>query len=174
MKRSNQRCFVCNKNILIKELKKPTDNIEYVDLYLDLITTLSEEELIVLFHHKCFDKKYDKELEELSVLETRLNNVIKNRKNERLVIGKSRYQDEIKEIETKRGPIRQKHEELKKYRKAEHYGIDDEKFFFYKQRLYSKGLLYDNGIGRTKIRPFEMMSITEFGFEFIDFIIGEN
>lgn len=161
------------KNVLVKELKNPTNKIEYVDLYLDLITSLSEEELIVLYHHRHFDNTYDKELDELNRLETQLKKEIDNRNRARVSFGSSSNEAKIREIEGSRKPIRQRHEELKIFRKASYYEIEDEKFFFYKQRLYSKGLLYDNGMGRIGAKPFELMNISEFGTEFIDFIMTE-
>src|SRR5690606_3919762 len=39
------------KDILINELNSPTKQIELVELYLDLISDLSEEELTILYHH---------------------------------------------------------------------------------------------------------------------------
>lgn len=173
VKTKSQKKLLRFKNVLINELKNPTNKIEFADLYLDLISSLSEEELVVLFHHKNFDKVYDRELEEFSDINEKLERAIDNRKSESITIGPSKYAEQITELETKRRPIIKKHEELKKYRKANFYDLEEEKFFFYKQRLYSKGLLYDNGMGRIGIRPFEMMSITEFGTEFIEFIMTE-
>lgn len=59
---------------------------------------------------------------------------------------------------------------LAKYEDVGYYNLTEAKFKFYKQRLFSKGLLIDEGIDRNGIKGFEMMMITDFCEEFINFI----
>ncbi|ULC58820.1 hypothetical protein MBM09_12970 [Flaviramulus sp. BrNp1-15] len=163
------------KDILIKELNKPSEESELIDVYLDLISSLSEQELIVLFHHQYFDDKFNLDFEKKNKLKEQRQKLEQKLKEERLIIDisqrgsdKNKFDAEIKEIE-------KRHMALDKFRTAEFYGIDEQRFVYYKQRLFSKGLVIDWGIGRIGVRPFEMMSITEFGTEFIEFIkSGEN
>lgn len=162
------------KDILIKELKTPTKETELIEVYLDLITTLSEEELVILFHHKNFNKNYDKEREKLSKLEERRLRLAENMKKETIIIEKSKYQNDYDMDSASIDKIQIKHKELEKYRSSEFYGISEQKFVFYKQRLFSKGLILDWGIGRIGVRSFQMMSITEFGNEFLEFIKGNE
>ena len=82
------------KDILIKELNSPTKETELIDVYLDLITTLSEEELVILFHHKSFNENYDKEREELDKLKERMSRLKENIKKETIIVEKSKYQDD--------------------------------------------------------------------------------
>nr|WP_319570409.1 hypothetical protein [uncultured Draconibacterium sp.] len=158
------------KNIIIKELKTPTKETELIDLYLDLISSLSEEEINILYQHIDFDKSFEVESNKLGKLKEELEKVTENKKKESIIIGRSKYEDsetilknQIKEIEDKRAKLQDK-------RKAEFYGLDEQRFIFFKQRLYSKGLLIDNGIGKFGYEPFLFMGITEFGLEFIEFI----
>lgn len=158
------------KDILIRGLKEFDNNFEFVDVYLDLITDLSEDELMILFEHRHFGKKYNIEVLRKKELAEQLNKAIENRKKEIISIGTSRYAIQINEIEKERNNIRDTHSNLEKLRDFKYYNISDDKFRFYKQRLYSKALLIDNGIGSIGRGPFEIMSITEFGMEFINFI----
>ncbi len=158
------------KDILIRELKTPTEQTEFIDIYLDLITNLSEEELIILFEHRHFDKTFAKEIARRDEVRDQLNTAIENRKRETIIIGQSKYTNQILVLENERKEIREKHEKLERFRKFENYGLSEEKYQFYIQRLYSQGLLIDSGIGRIGMEPFHMMSITEFGIEFINFI----
>ncbi|MFC0878982.1 hypothetical protein ACE01N_20475 [Saccharicrinis sp. FJH2] len=158
------------KDILLKELENPTEQTELIDLYLDLITTLSEEELIILYHHREFDTKYDAERKNLDQLTAKLATVKKKMDQETIIVIESKYKKEFDSLSLEIKQIKTKHTELDKYRKSDFYNIDNQKFGFYKQRLYSKGLLIDWGIGRIDTDPFEMMSITQFGIEFIEFI----
>lgn len=158
------------RDILINELKNPTSETELIEIYLDLITSLSEEELIILYSHKYFDINYEKELEGLNHSKTQFNAVIDRRKKETIIIERSRYEEEYLRLKSRIAELEKKLNPLEKYRTPDFYKLTEEKFFFYKQRLFSKGLLYDNGMNRIGITPFQMMNITEFGLEFIKFI----
>ncbi len=158
------------KDILIKELNNPSDEPELIDVYLDLISSLSEQELIVLFYHNHFDEKFNLEFEKKNKLREQRLKLEQNLKEEHLIIDGSKYQDSFNKVDAEIKEIEKKHSSFDKFRTADFYEIDGQQFIFYKQRLFSKGLIIDWGIGRIGVRPFEMMSITEFGTEFIEFI----
>lgn len=162
------------RDIIIKELKSQHSETELIEIYLELISILSEEEIIILNEHRHFDKNYNLELTHRNELNDRLNQAIENKQNETIVIGRSKYSDTIEEVTNKLETINNQHKKLEKLRKFDYYNITDEKFLFYKQRLYSKGLLIDSGIGRIGVDTFQMMSITEFGKEFVEFIKESN
>jgi len=158
------------KDILIKELNNPSDEPELIDVYLDLISSLSEQELIVLSYHNHFDEKFNLEFEKKSKLREQRLKLEQKLKEERLIIDGSKYQDSFNKVDAEIKEIEKKHSSFDKFRTAEFYGIDGQQFIFFKQRLFSKGLIIDWGIGRIGVSSFEMMSITEFGTEFIEFI----
>ena len=54
-----------------------------------------------------------------------------------------------------------------------HFGISKDEFLFFKQRLFSRGLLKDNGVGAIGRKQFDIMGITEFGIGFIDYIVAD-
>jgi hypothetical protein len=162
------------KDILIKELNSPTEQTELVELYLDLISTLSEEELSILYYHRFFDNNYEDEIDKLNKLRDKLNSVKEKQKRETIIIDRSKYADEKIEAENGISKIENWLEPLKKYKTAEFYDLTDNRFMFFKQRLFSKGLLVDNVRNRISGGTFQNMGITEFGIEFIEFIKGKE
>jgi len=160
------------RDILIKELSNPTTETELIDIYLDLITSLSEEEILILNNHKYFNKAYDLELDNLRYLKERFEKIMENKKKETIIFERSKYEDDFLKLKSSIEEIESKHKSFEKYRSANYYNLNENKFFFFKQRLYSKGLLYDIGIGGIGTKPFAYMNITEFGIEFIKFIKG--
>lgn len=162
------------RDIIIKELRSPHSETELIEIYLELITTLSEEEIIILNEHRHFDKYYNLEITQRNEISDRLNQAIENKKKETIVIGQSKFSDTIAKVTAELETINKTHKKIECLRKFDYYNITDEKFLFYKQRLYSKGLLIDSGIGRIGVDTFQMMSITEFGKEFVEFIKESN
>lgn len=157
------------KDILINELKTPSES-DIIDIYLDLINNLSENEILILFNHRHFDKSYLEEISRRDTLRDNLEKVLENKRKETIVIGESKYNSQIQEIEKERRVIHDKHEKLKIYRNPDFYNLDETKYFFYIQRLYSQALLIDSGVGRIGTEPFYIMSITEFGISFLKFL----
>jgi hypothetical protein len=158
------------KDILITELRKPSENVELIDHYLDLITNLTEEEITILYNHRFFTTKYEEEIDEMNLLKDNLRSVENQLEKESIIIGESEFRkqrDAIKiECEKKIEYILS----FSKFKKADFYNLSENKFMFYKQRLFSKGLLIDNPMNRIGSLPFGHMGITEFGSEFIEFI----
>ncbi|WP_281239948.1 hypothetical protein [Flavobacterium praedii] len=158
------------KDILIAELKKPSESIELIDHYLDLISNLTEEEITILYNHRFFTTKYEEEIDAMNLLKGNLHSLENQLEKESIIIGESeirKQHDDIKaEYEKKREYILS----FGKFKKADFYNLPENKFMFYKQRLFSKGLLIDNPMSRIGSLPFWHMGITEFGTEFINFI----
>ena len=81
--------------------------------------------------------------------------------------------NEVQEIEMQRQKLEQYFLSLEERRMAEYYGISKAEFLYYKQSLASKALLIDWGVGALDVRPFEIMNITRFGEDFINFILNK-
>lgn len=158
------------KDILIKELNSPTEKVEVIDHYLDLITSLTEEEIAILYNHRYFTIEYEEEIDKLNSLKDKLNSLKQQMENERLIINESKYKKPFESTEVEYDEQKEKINSYSKYKKAEYYNLSENSFMFYKQRLFSKGLLIDNRMNRIGNLPFGHMGITEFGLEFIDFI----
>ena len=97
---------------------------------------------------------------------------VENLKKDELIVvnNRSKYHDQYIEAKQKFADFEEKVNCKIKFRKAEYYDLDERKFMFYKQRLFSKGLLIDNTSNRIGSLPFRAMGISEFGKEFVKFI----
>jgi len=54
------------------------------------------------------------------------------------------------------------------------FNLSEDNYTFYVQDLFSKGLLLDDGINRYGTSSFELMNITKFGRDFLDYIKEPN
>nr|BFF35475.1 hypothetical protein BACT7_03370 [Tenacibaculum mesophilum] len=158
------------KDILIKELNSPSEHYELIDHYLDLISTLTEEEIKILYNHRHFTVEFEEEINKLNLLKDNLNSLERQMQNERLVIDESKFKKPHDTVKQKLEKKKKYVDSFSKFRSAEFYSLSEANFMFYKQRLVSKGLLIDNRSNRIGSLPFSNMGITEFGIEFIDFI----
>ncbi len=158
------------RDILIKELNIPSKETELTSLYLDLIETLTEEELMILERHSNFTQDYYNRLNQQSNLKSELSKIQKELDSKTYLNPDNNHLLAIKKLQDEIDDFLKVKESLKRFNQAKTYNLIEPKFMFFKQRLYSKGLLLDEGIGRIDIRAFEMMMITDFGKEFINFI----
>lgn len=158
------------KNILIKELSTPTEQTELIDHYLDLISDLTEEEIGILHNHRYFTIEFEEKIDELNLHRDNLTSLEQQLKNERLIIEESKFRKPYNDLKIVHDNLKEHIDSFAEYKKAKYYDLSDNKFMFYKQRLFSKGLLIDNRMSRVGSLPFGNMGITEFGIEFIEFI----
>tara|TARA_R110002050_G_scaffold56650_2_gene127461 strand:+ start:1545 stop:2309 length:765 start_codon:yes stop_codon:yes gene_type:complete len=158
------------KDILIKELCQPTERAEIIDHYLDLISTLTEEEITILYHHRHFDKEFEKEIHQLNLLKDNLKSLDQKMRDQSMTFGGSEYQKPYDKVNADHESQKKKLDAYQKYRSAEFYTMNEKSFLFYKQRLVSRGLLIDNPRNVISHPPFANMGITEFGNDFIEFI----
>lgn len=162
------------RDILIKELNNPSEETELIALYLDLIETLSEEEIIILEGYSNFNRDYYNRLDKQGELKSELSKIQEELKSKSFLQPDKNFELAIKTLQDEIDSFLKVKESVEKFSEAKFYDIPESKFNFYKQRLYSKGLLIDQGIDRIGIRGFEMMMINDFGEEFIDFIKTNN
>lgn len=158
------------KDILLKGLNSPSENVELIDHYLDLISNLTEEEIKILYNHRYFTIQYEEEIDEMNLLKDNLDSLEQQMKNETIIINESKFRKPHDEVKIKYEKKKEYILSFAKYKKSEFYALSENKFMFYKQRLFSKGLLIDNRMNRIGNLPFGHMGITEFGIEFIEFI----
>ena len=158
------------KDILIKQLKSPSEHSELNDHYLELISTLTEEEICILYNHRHFTIEYEEKVTEMNRHKDNLTSLKKQIDNQRLVVGVSEFQKPFEQLTDKYQKIKKYIDSLAKFKTAEYYNLSENVFMFYKQRLYSKGLLIDDRMKRIGNLPFSNMGITEFGVDFIYFI----
>lgn len=166
----SERKLLRFKDILIKELNNPTNEPELIDHYLDLISSLTEEELVILYNHRHFTEAFEDHINELNRHKDNLTSLEEQLKKQPLVLGESQFQKPYDQLKITYSQKKEFVESFTKFKKSEFYELNEKSFLFYKQRLFSKGLLIDNGMNRIGGVPFGNMTITEFGLEFIDFI----
>jgi hypothetical protein len=154
------------KNVLIKQIENPSQNIEESEIYLTLVSELTEIEIQILFEYRKFINSFQPQINELNLLEHKLG-ILESK------VDKSQmyYSPEILDMQTKIGEKTKELNKLQNIYKHDYFGITKDQFLFYKQRLFSKGLLVDNGVGSIGGKSFTIMGITQFGIQFIDYII---
>ncbi len=167
------------KDILITKIQNPNIETDNAEIYLDLVYSLNEDEINILNNHQVFDKHFDKDKETLDGLEhdlllskDSLEQEAKT-KEKGYVNNYDRVAQDIQELQQTINDRKLKLKALQQFREPKFYALTSDQFLYYKQSLYSKGLLIDSGIGAIGVRPFQVMSITEFGKEFISFVIRQ-
>ena len=158
------------KDILIRQLNSPSEHSELNDHYLDLISNLTEEEITILYNHRHFTMEYEEKINDMNRHKSNLGSLENQLKKESLVIGESKFQEPYERLTVTYENCKKHIDSLTKYKTAEYYELSENAFMFYKQRLFSKGLLIDDRMKRIGNLPFSHMGITEFGIEFIEFI----
>jgi hypothetical protein len=158
------------KDILIRQLTNPSERVELNDHYLDLISNLTEEEITILYNHRHFTLEFEEKINDMNRHKDNLGALENQMKKETIVIGKSKFQEPFDSLTVTYEKSKEYINSFSKYKKAEFYGLEENVFMFYKQRLFSKGLLIDDRMKRIGNLPFSHMGITEFGIEFIGFI----
>ena len=135
-----------------------------------MISNLTEEEITILYNHRHFTMEYEEKINDMNRHKSNLGSLENQLKKESLVIGESKFQEPFDRLTITYENSKKYIDSLSKYKTAEYYDLTENAFMFYKQRLFSKGLLIDDRMKRVGNLPFSHMGITEFGIEFIEFI----
>lgn len=157
------------KNILINKIKVPDYNIDNAEIHLSLISELSEKAIEILSYHAAFNEEYENTKERVAKIPEQI-------KLESVLIASeidNKRKEQIKKLELEYSEKTEYIESLELYRESGFYDITESDFLYYKQTLASKALLVDSGVGSIGCRPFEIMSITQFGQDFINFILNK-
>jgi hypothetical protein len=157
------------KAILVNQIENRCSSNSESEIYMDLINELSEIEIKVLFEYRKYFEFYQPlvfERNELHERQTQIQVMLKP--------GMVSYDKEMRELTSKIAKLDLQMKELNKINASDFFSISEDEFQFYKQRLFSKALLIDTGVGSIGGRPFGTMNITQFGLRFIDFIISTN
>lgn len=169
------------RDILVRQIRNPYEDIENAETYLDLINGLNEMALLILRNHLDFamayehiDPKRAKILARNATAQEKINKMPGNTDDERKEreAATAKLQNDQKKVET----YNKKVLALQGFRKAAHFQMPEADYLYYKQTLYAKGLLVDKGTGGGigDIKPFQWMWITEFGRKFMELIMTGN
>ncbi|MCF3109571.1 hypothetical protein LL912_12390 [Niabella sp. CC-SYL272] len=166
--------------ILTSQIVQPKNNGGDAEIYLDLVTALSDNDIAVLKQHTVFDGDYLKRKERyfednrlLGAKEEALRKEQESAENG-YANNVSTLISEVTALQKKVSQFEQMKQALDIYRHQAFYNFTEGEFLYSKQVLYSRGLLVDSGIGGIGMRPFEEMAITEFGKGFIEYIKEEQ
>jgi hypothetical protein len=168
-------------DILIKQIENKLPNADNSARYLELISVLDEMEILILYNHRVFDTSFKINEERLQSMKEEKRN-LNLQYNEQLELSaaghandKSRIKSDLDNLKLAIDELEESLSEFKIYREASFYRIPESQFMYYKQNLYSKALLNDSAAGGDTYgySPFMAMSITEFGKEFLNFLINK-
>ncbi|MFA6056635.1 MAG: hypothetical protein WC756_00445 [Taibaiella sp.] len=164
------------KQILINQIERPTTDVDNTEMFLDLVTSLSEIEVTILKRH------YEND-DEITSLYTRENELSEEVKDKQRKVDKEsglknsgfahNYVKALQDFSLTRNSlevVKLRREEVEVYRLASFYNLSDSQLVYYYQSLSSKGLLIDNAVGATFLGPFKSMKISEFGKQFWEFL----
>jgi hypothetical protein len=168
------------RDVLIRQIHRPHEDIEDAETCLDLISTLNELAIWILNEHLVFFEAFEtidplraKILARTTVGQEKINKMPGNTENDQKEREKATAK--LKADQQKVERYNKQVTSLQGFRKAAYYNIQESEYLYYKQTLYAKGLLVDKGIGGMgDSKPFQWMWITEFGRKFIGFIVKEH
>lgn len=131
--------------------------ISFSETFLDLVFLLHEKEMEIL---KSFHNLYE-----------RLNGKSLVEKNNSIHHQLSQENDKrTNGIENNYIEIKTQLKEFQNFRNPSNFNITKGQYNFFVQNLASKCLLVDIGIGAIDTKPYDLMEITDFGKQFIEFI----
>jgi len=159
------------RDVLVNYIEHPYPDADDTELFLDLVSQLNETALIILKSHLVFDADFNFKQERRDRLYNEVAWSRSNNKLAALIYGRPRsIPGNLQAV----NELDKEFKKLNEVRAAAFYEISDEKFLFYKQTLFAKGLFTDKGIdGAISHHPFQNMVVTEFGRKFLNFIAGD-
>lgn len=164
------------RDILTHRILYPRSSTDNAEIYLQLVAELNETAINILSQYQRFgieSEKINQQQRELDKRKQSLTNdytnIINNPLNEQ---NQRQIEEQIADIDKQIEALNTYNESIQDFKKAEFYQITAGEFLYNKQMLSSKALLVDNGMSYFDIKPFQAMSITEFGDLFIRFILN--
>ena len=147
------------RDVLIRQIVNSSAEVDNSEIYLDLISSLSEDEIRILYHHRVFPNNFtpleivDQELHsELNKEEADLKKE-SELKQKGVANNYSAVVSKISDTRNKIADNEKKRQELQKIRAHEFYELTELKFLYYKQSLFSKGLFWITVQGQLLMAP---------------------
>jgi hypothetical protein len=167
----SQEKYLHFRDIVVNYIEQPYPDADDTELFLDLVSQLNETALIILKSHLVFDAEFEFKRERRDRL---YNEVAWSKSNDKfmsLIYAKpSSIAGHLQTV----NELDREFKKLNEVRSEAFYEISEEKFLFYKQILFAKGLFTDKGVdGAISFHPFQNMVVTEFGRKFLSFIVGD-
>lgn len=163
------------KKILANQIKQDSYN-DFTETYLDIISKLNEIQIRILKNHY----EIRKPIKELELKQKQLRNDIRQVEENIVHLKFRRLRGDQSRIGRNRLRIAQIESEIKEIqdliddkgiiRNAKYYDLKQGEYLFYIQDLVSKSLLIDKGIGKMDSKPYQLMTISDFGRSFLEFL----
>ncbi|MDR6158869.1 hypothetical protein QF023_002385 [Chryseobacterium sp. SLBN-27] len=143
------------KQILLKQIEIP-EKREYIESFLDIVSKITDKQFEILIKQNDYTKEYINLLEKI----------------ERIDISEDNPNGFAYHINShERQELINKSENLfQEFQLSTNYGLEKNEYLFLIQDLISKSLLYDAGVGRFDVKPFEIVLITDYGSSFVKYI----
>lgn len=168
------------RDIITNYIENPHIDLDYTETYLELISTLNENAIRVLSIHAKYHESFLQNADALNKIRTDIHNRNMQLEEEKILSQKGfannviRLQDDIENLRDQQNIIEQEKEILETYQTHEFYGLSEDEYQYLKQMLSTKALMLDFLIGTFDYVAFKFMRITEFGKEFVRFVIKDE
>lgn len=173
------------RDVLLNYIKGTGGEIEHSEILLDLISSTTEIEIKILYQHKLYDNVFDRNtkiVEEAKRIIFASESQLKKEeldKQRGYANNHSKLVSQIEEAHKKRIQAENEMQKYSEFRMAKYFALTEDEYLFYKQILFAKGLIVDTGMALQNnssfgYSPFSFTTITQFGKEFIEFILEEN
>ncbi len=157
------------RNILLKGIAASED-IEYCELFTELLSQIHEKQIKILFTHSEALSKKDISLKKMHRLSNELFE--KEREEEKLKdTDNLEVSKRVARLKNEITSLREAIQASKNIRTGAYYGISEDEYQYLIQDLYNKALMADEGVGAIGTLPFEIMHITELGMKFLEFVV---
>jgi len=164
------------KKILIGEMTA-TCNTEFKMSFLDITSSLNEIQLIILKEHNTIGRSVGKYYRDIENLNYQIPELEKSLRNEKLLASKgyanntTLLEKRLKQIRTELNKKVKATKQSENKRFGKYYSVSQDDYLIHIQDLYSKGLMIDAGIGTSNFNSFQIMEITNFGKEYLKYIL---
>lgn len=168
------------RHILINYIENSGMDIDYTETYLELINNLNENAIQILHVYNKNHENFLQNRSDHNDIQDQIDKKISIRDQESQ-LQKQGYANstavahmEVKILLDQLKLIEKKKKELDRLQHHSFYNITEHEYMYLKQILSAKGLMTDIGVGSIDHVPFQTMRMTEFGIEFINFIIADK
>ncbi len=143
------------KQILIKQISTP-EKREYIESFLDIISKITDKQFEILIKQSEYAKQYIE-------LSEKIDEIIQT------PITTGGFAEHI--LSHKKEVLENEKDNLSgKFQFPENYDLEKKEYLYLIQDLISKSLLYDAGIGRIEVNPFDIVLITDYGISFVEYV----
>lgn len=164
------------RDIVIKQIENPVPDIDKTEIFIELVDQTTEVELKIMMAYQEYYALMGSYNFNLMAADNELSRLAEALKREKILkdTGKANNynwtSDRFHDMANRKLKTIKTIDELKKTLDFKAFGIDSSTFVYYKQSLISKGLMYDNGVGKNDYEPLFLLILTELSGEFMEYL----